>query len=148
MREDLQPIYFLNSLERKLCNIAFPLSSVLRPLNIECSGFDPIFRFCTLLQHIYVRIRTYYLPCVLSAAGWIRSSSGSALSSTHLCTYTYVLLTVRPILRFFGVTVDKSAYNYAASRSECPRKNINGLRIHVSLNVLCVLFVEISGSSN
>ena len=28
VREYLQPISFLNSLERKLCNIAFPLSSV------------------------------------------------------------------------------------------------------------------------
>ena len=31
-------------------------------------------------------------------------------SSKHLCTYTYVLLSVRPILPSFGETSDKSAY--------------------------------------
>ena len=34
---------------------------VLLTVRIECSGFDLIFlRFCTLLRHIYARIRMYY----------------------------------------------------------------------------------------
>ena len=56
--------------------------NILHPLNIECSELDPIFlRFCILLRHICARIRTYQ-----------------------------VLLTVHPILRSFGVTLIKSAY--------------------------------------
>ena len=56
-------------------------SSFLRPLNIACGGFDQIFlRVCTLLRPTYARIRAYQ-----------------------------VLLTVRPILRSFDVTLDKNA---------------------------------------
>ena len=42
-------------------------SSILRPFNIECSGFDPILlRFRTLLPHIYTSMCAYVLkiPCV------------------------------------------------------------------------------------
>ena len=56
-------IFEIFYLELRDPDILSAASSILRPLNIECSGFDPIFlRFCTLLRHIYARIRTYYLP--------------------------------------------------------------------------------------
>ena len=106
-------------------------SSIPRPLNIQCSVFDPIFlRFCTLLRRIYACIHTYYLPCVLDAAGSIRSSCYSELFCDILCTYAYVLLTVRPILRFCGVTLDKSAYEKLHG-VRVSKKYTNGLRIHV-----------------
>ena len=38
--EYLQPISFLNNLERKLCNIAFPLSSVYEEFQMFCHLFN------------------------------------------------------------------------------------------------------------
>ena len=52
-------MFYLELLDPEILSAA---SSILRPLNTECSGFDPIFlRFCTLLRHImHVYVRTTY----------------------------------------------------------------------------------------
>ena len=69
-------IFYLELLDPEILSA---VNSIPRLLKIECIGFDPILRFYTLLRHSYARMRTYYLPCVLSAVGSIRSSCDSAL---------------------------------------------------------------------
>ena len=57
----------------------------------ECSEFKP-----TSFKHWMQQVRSDLLAILHSSA-------------THLCAYTYVLITVRPIVRSFNVNLDKSA---------------------------------------
>ena len=120
-------IFYFEQLDPEILSSA---SSILTPFNIERSGFDAsLSRFCTLVRHIYARISTYYLPCVLSAAGSIRSSCDSALFCDTLCTYTYVLLIVHPILRSFVQSLIKA--HTSRFTEFVSQYSINGLRVHV-----------------